>query len=135
MPPISGAPGPGGPAVRKSPSQPWPASVRQKKTDVPSGAAIADRSASSGPRSRGSTGASSASARCAEPIGSALSTPMATIRGPSPASWLTSTRASPSRHSCTALVRCCPAWRKPIEISSRSSAAASAGATASSANA
>ena len=40
--------------------------MRQKNTDVPSGAAIADRSASPGPRSRGSTGASSRSARRAE---------------------------------------------------------------------
>jgi hypothetical protein len=43
--------------------------VRQKNTEVPSGAAIAERSASFGPRSRGSSGASSRSARCAERLG------------------------------------------------------------------
>ena len=39
------------------------APVRQKNTEVPSGAATADRSASAGPRRRGSIGASSACAR------------------------------------------------------------------------
>ena len=109
--PVSSAPasGPGGPAVTKSATQlsASAASVRQKNTDVPSGAAIADRSASSGPRSRGSTGASSRSARCAEPIGSALSTAIAATRGPAAVacSWLTRMRVSPWRHSCTALLR------------------------------
>ena len=136
MPPISAATGPGGPAVRKSPSQPPAASVRQKNTDVPSGAAIADRSASSGPRSRGSSGASSCSARRAERIGSSLSTAIAATRGPAPApSWLTRIRVSPWRHSWTGLVRWWPAWRKPIAISSRSTPEAASGATASSANA
>src|SRR5687768_1073936 len=60
-----------------------PASVRQKNTDVPSGAAIADTSASPGPRRRESTGASSASARSAERRGSALSTASATTPGAS----------------------------------------------------
>ena len=137
--PVSSVPAPASPAVTKSATQlsASAASVRQKNTEVPSGAAIAVRSASPGPRSRGSTGASSASARWAEPIGSALSTAIAATRGRSLAggSWLTRIRVSPWRHSCTALVRCCPAWRKPIAISSRSRLAAASGATASSANA
>ncbi len=109
--------------------------MRQKNTDVPSGAAIADRSASSGPRSRGSSGASSSSARLAERIGSALSTAIAATRGPAASSWLTRMCVAPWRHSWTALVRWWPAWRKPIAISSRSTPEAASGATASSVNA
>ena len=120
--PVSSPPSPAAPAVTKSAVQLSAASVRQKNTDVPSGAATAVRSASPGPRSRGSTGASRRSARAREPTGSALSTAIAATRGPSAAggSWLTRIRVSPWRHSCTAFVRCWPAWRKPMAISSRS---------------
>jgi hypothetical protein len=52
-------------------------SVPQKNRAVPSGAATEVRSASPGARSRGRLGASSASARSAERIGSALSTAIA----------------------------------------------------------
>ena len=111
--------------------------MRQKNTEVPSGAAIADRSASCGPRSRGSSGASSCSARWAERIGSALSTAIAATRGPGSAgsAWLTRMWVSPWRQSCTSFVRWWPACRNPIAISSRSTLDARSEATASSANA
>ena len=68
----------------KSVSQPSSAPVRQKNTAVPSGAATADRSASAGPRVRGSSGASSAVARCAAAGGSSTSTPIAATAAPRP---------------------------------------------------
>ncbi len=110
-------------------------SVRQKKIDVPSGAATAARSASAGPRSRPRTGASSASARWAERAGSALSTAIAAMPLVADAPALSSTRASARRHSVTGLVRCWAAWEKPSACSTRWVSPAEAGSTASSANA
>ena len=90
--------------------------VRQKNTAVPSGAATADRSASAGPRVRGSTGASSAvraPPRRPDRVGrlDAERGDGRAVRGR--VSALSSTRASPCCHSCTGLLRCVPGVAEP----------------------
>ena len=77
------------------------APVRQKNTDVPSGAATAARSASAGPFRRGSTGASSACARAAAPTGSSVSTPSAATAAPGRP---LTVRGGVQQHPCPALL-------------------------------
>ena len=110
-----------------------PAPVRQKNTAVPSGAATAARSASAGPRVRGSTGASRAPARATAAAGSSVSTPSAATAAPWPRETLSSTRALPCSQSCTGFDRCCPVWANPS--AARTPATAPSSSTASSANA
>ena len=77
--------GPGGPAVRKSASQlsASAASVRQKKTDVPSGAAIADEVRLAGAAvARQQRREQPLGALAPSGAGSALSTAIAATRGP-----------------------------------------------------
>ena len=94
---------------RRSSSTSSSAPVRQKKTDVSSGAATADRSASPAPTGRGSSGASIACARTAAASGFGGLEPDRRHRRsrsgarPTPRAALSSTRASPCDHSCTGL--------------------------------
>ena len=96
-----------------------PAPVRQKNTEVPSGAATAARSASAGPRRRGSTGASSACARAAARPGRPSRAPSAATAAPvrvlvrRSVEELSSTRACPAPTAAPAWTRCWPAWRSP----------------------